>query len=83
MIEEGKPAPTSSVPEAELTKTEAGLIVEGEGWKVELEEGCCDTGGTVQLIGACGEEIPLSTARAYAMALLAACDSVEGFTTTG
>jgi hypothetical protein len=56
-------------------------IVEGEGWKVELEEGCSDTGGSVQLIGACGEEIPLSTARAYAMALLAACDSVEGFTT--
>ena len=58
-------------------------IAEGEGWKVELEEGCCDTGGTVQLIGACGEEIPLSTARAYATALLAACDAVEGFTTTG
>ena len=58
-------------------------IVEGEGWKVELEEGCSDTGGSVQLIGACGEEIPLGTARAYAMALLAACDSVEGCTTTG
>ena len=52
-------------------------LVEGDGWKVELEEGCCDTSGTVQLIGACGEEIPLSTARAYAMALLAACDAVE------
>ena len=58
-------------------------IVEGEGWKVELEEGCPDTGGSVQLIGACGEEIPLSTARAYAMALLAACDAVEGLTPTG
>ena len=58
-------------------------IAEGDGWKVELEEGCGDTGGAVQLIGACGEEIPLSTARAYAMALLAACDAVEGVTTTG
>ena len=34
MIEEGEPAPTSSVPEAELKKTEAGLVVESEGWFV-------------------------------------------------
>ncbi len=34
MIEEGKLAPTSSVPEAELKKTEAGLVVESEGWFV-------------------------------------------------
>ena len=31
---EGKPAPTSSVPEADLKKTEAGLVVESEGWFV-------------------------------------------------
>ena len=34
MIQDGKPAPTSSVPEAELKKTEAGLMAEGEGWFV-------------------------------------------------
>jgi uncharacterized cupin superfamily protein len=32
--EEGKPALMSSVPEAELKKTEAGLVVESEGWFV-------------------------------------------------
>ena len=34
MIEEGKPAPTLSVPEAELRKTEVGLVVDSEGWFV-------------------------------------------------
>jgi uncharacterized cupin superfamily protein len=34
MIKEGKPAATSAVPEAELKKTEAGLVVESEGWFV-------------------------------------------------
>ena len=34
MIEQGKPTPSSSVSEAELTKTEVGLMVESEGWFV-------------------------------------------------
>jgi len=34
MIEEGKPARAVGVPEAELMKTEAGLIPQGEGWFV-------------------------------------------------
>jgi hypothetical protein len=35
VIGEDKPAPTSSVPEAELEKTEAGLVVESEGFGQE------------------------------------------------
>jgi uncharacterized cupin superfamily protein len=34
VIEEGKPAPTSSAPEAQLRETEAGLVVESDGWFV-------------------------------------------------
>ncbi len=34
MIEEGKPVPATSVPEAELKQTEVGLVVESDGWFV-------------------------------------------------
>jgi uncharacterized cupin superfamily protein len=34
VLEQGKPAPSSSIPEAELKKTEVGLVAERVGWFV-------------------------------------------------
>lgn len=50
-------------------------LVRGEGWAVEPEEG--DAPGSVVLVEPMGEEIPLREARAYATALLTACDAVR------
>ena len=52
-------------------------VVEGDGWEVELEEGQFERAGSVWWVDEGGNDIPLSQARAYALALLTACDAVE------
>ena len=51
--------------------------VEGDGWEVELEEGAFDRAGAVWWVDEGGNDSALSEARAYALAVLTACDAVE------